>query len=172
MTMPLLTVRRALYQDKALVEWLLSHGASLNARSNLGLAPMEGAAQYAPFSLLKLFVERGGRVQSTDVIAKAAIAEAEGMPDRIELVKYLAGHGAPIDAFDFQFCDYKKAMSMVLIGGKLTALHHAAQAGRSDMVALLLKMGADKSQKTFAHKTALDLAVEKGHGDVVLMLQE
>lgn len=165
-------MHRALYQDEVLVEWLLSHGASLNARSPLGLAPMERAARYAPFSLLKLFVERGGRVQSTDVIVKAAIAEVEGMPDRIELVKYLVGLGAPIDAFNVQFCDYKKAMSMVLMGGKLTALHHAAQAGRSDMVALLLKIGADKSQATFAHKTALDLAVEKGHGDIGLMLQE
>jgi ankyrin repeat protein len=167
----LLTFIRSLYHNEALVLWLLSHGASASAASVWGEVPIERAAQYAPLSMLKLLVARGARVQSTDAVVKAAIGDAVGESGRLEVVKYLAGLGAPIDAYDMQSCDHYKWPSMVLLKGKMTALHHAAKAGKRGMTALLLELGADKSPKNFAEKTALDLAVEHGHEDIVHMLQ-
>ena len=156
------------------MKWLLSHGASASAVSPwgpCGMVPIERAAQYAPLSMLKLLLKHGGRVQSTDAVVKAAIGDAEGEPGRLEVVEFLAELGAPINAFDLQFCRGEQAYSLILMLGRLTALHHAAKAGKRDMVALLLKLGADKSSTTLARKTALDLAVENGHEDIVLMLQ-
>ena len=115
--------------------------------------------------MLKLLVEQGRRVPNTDAAVKAAMGDAAGEPDRLEVVKYLVGLGAPINAHGMQFCHYEKCASVVLMMGKLTALHHAAKAGKRDMVE------ADKSLTTFAHQTAQDLAIENGHQDIVIMLQ-
>jgi len=164
-------VIKSLYHNEGLVLWLLSQGASPSAASDWGDVPIERAAQYAPLSMLKLLVARGARVQSTDAVVKAAIGDAMGESGRLEVVKYLAGLGAPINAHDMQFCDYDKCVSMILLKGKMTALHHAAKAGKRGMTALLLELGADKSLRNFAEKTALDLAVEHGHEGIVYMLQ-
>lgn len=135
------------------------------------MVPIEGAAQYAPLPILKLLMSNGVRVQSTDAIVKASIGHADNEPERLEVVRYLVGCGAPINAHDMQFCDFNRCMSLMLIKGKLTALHHAARTGKADMVALLLHMGADRNLTTFAEKTALELAIENGHEEVASLLR-
>ena len=166
-----MTAYRSLFQNELLVEWLLSHGADPSAVYWTGGVPVEAAAQYAPLPIMKLLVSHGGRVQSTDAIVKASIGHAEDEPGRLEVVRYLVGCGAPVDAYDMQFSDPKRCVSLMLIKGRLTALHHAARAGKADMVALLLHIGANRNLTTFAEKTALELAIENGHEEVASLLR-
>jgi ankyrin repeat protein len=169
-----LILSRSLYQNEGLVLWLLSQGASASAACDWDEVPIERAAQYAPLSMLKLLVAHGARVQSTDAVVKAAIGDAMGESGRLEVVKYLAGLEAPINAHDMHFCDHEEGtrwISLILLKGRMTALHHAAKAGKRGMTALLLELGAEKSLRNFAEKTALDLAVEQGHHDIIFMLQ-
>ena len=168
---PFLTAYRSLFQNESLVRWLLSRGADPSAVYFTGMVPVEAAAQYAPLPMMKLLVSHGGRVQSTNAVVKASIGHAEDEPGRLEVVRYLVGCGAPIDAYDMQFSDHNRCMSLILIKGKLTALHHAARAGKTDMVALLLHIGANRNLTTFAEKTALELAIENGHEEVALLLR-
>jgi hypothetical protein len=91
--------------------------------------------------------------------------------DALDAVKFLVGLVAPMDTWDMQFCNNKRGMSMILIKGKMTGLHHTAKAGKRDMTALLLDFGARRSLTNFEKKPALDLAVEQRHQDIVFVLQ-
>lgn len=122
--------------------------------------------------MMKLLVDHGLRVQSTDSIVYAAIGHTNGEPERLEVVSYLLSLGAPINAWDCQFCDWEKCMSMISMKGGLTALHHAAKAGNTDMAVLLLQAGADKSRQAWNKKTALDLAMENGHEEMIALLRD
>jgi ankyrin repeat protein len=51
-----------------------------------------------------------------------------------------------------------------------TPMHNAATNGRVQIVRLLIDSGADLSLKDYQHKTARDLAAEKGRADVVRWL--
>ena len=157
-------------RTESLTQWVLSHGADPNAVNRFG-SSMARVSQFAPLSTIKLLADHGGRVHETDAVVKAAIGHAEGEPDRLQVVEYLAERGAPVNAFDMQFCDPRNCMSMVLIKGKLTALHHAAKAGKADLVTVLLRLGADRSSTSFEGKTALNLAVENGHTNIAGLLQ-
>ena len=52
------------------------------------------------------------------------------------------------------------------------AIHEAAQKGFADIVRLLRSRGADTAAQNHEGKTALQLAVEHGHSEVVRILQE
>jgi len=121
--------------------------------------------------MIELLVDHGLRVQSTDAVVYAAIGHTKGEPERLEVVSYLLSLGAPIDAWDCQFCDLEKCMSMIMIKGGLTALHHTANAGNTDMAVLLLQARADKSCQAMNKKTALNFAMENGHEEMVALLQ-
>ncbi|KAL9123387.1 MAG: hypothetical protein Q9187_000069 [Circinaria calcarea] len=165
------TTRKSLFHNESLVKWLLSHGAHPSAVYWTGMVPVEATAQNALLPMVRLLASSGGRVQSTDAIIKASIGHAEDEPDRLEVVRCLVGCGAPIDAYNIQFSDFSRYMSLISIKGKLTALHHAARAGKADMVALLMHMGANRNLMTFAEKTALELAIENGHGEAASLLR-
>ena len=53
-----------------------------------------------------------------------------------------------------------------------TALHDAAKAGREDVVRILIDAGADPSQTDNEGKNPLFYAAERGHGKIILMLQD
>ena len=51
-----------------------------------------------------------------------------------------------------------------------TPLHHAASEGQTDIVNCLLENGASKFEMDKNGKTALNLAEEKGHSEIVKLL--
>ena len=55
-------------------------------------------------------------------------------------------------------------------GHGYTAAHRAAGTGNYDVVALLLKHGADMSRRTWDNKTAVDIAIENQHDSIVELL--
>jgi ankyrin repeat protein len=54
---------------------------------------------------------------------------------------------------------------------KQTPLMAAAYQGDYDIAKALLDMGADRTLKDAAGKTAIDVAVERGHSRVVVLLR-
>jgi len=56
--------------------------------------------------------------------------------------------------------------------GEWTALHGAADQGRRDIAELLIAKGADVNAKESDGKTALSLAKEKGHDEIVELLRK
>ncbi|KAL9121843.1 MAG: hypothetical protein Q9187_001605 [Circinaria calcarea] len=163
---------RLVVSNEELIKWYLSHGADPNATCAMGRIPMESAAQHAPLAVIRLLISNGANVKSTDVIANAAIAHARGEPGRLEVAEYLLDQGAPVDAFAMQNYTGDRCGSLISILGMENALHHAAKSGKSDMVELLLRKGADREIKSSKGQTALQLAMQKGYNEIVAMLQD
>ncbi|KAK2036858.1 hypothetical protein LZ31DRAFT_571148 [Colletotrichum somersetense] len=55
---------------------------------------------------------------------------------------------------------------------KHTPLTWAAQAGRKDIVRLLVRKGADVNEKNLQLQTPVDLAIMEGHGEIAMMILE
>lgn len=72
-------------------------------------------------------------------------------------VTALLQHGAVADAAD---------------SNGRTALMHAAERGRYDIVRRLLVHGARKELKDRAGRTAFDQAVDGGHSDIIALLRD
>mmetsp|Transcript_12751 Transcript_12751/g.31697 ORF Transcript_12751/g.31697 Transcript_12751/m.31697 type:complete len:1262 (+) Transcript_12751:44-3829(+) len=53
-----------------------------------------------------------------------------------------------------------------------TALHVAAELGRSELLPLLLSLGADPSEKDYKDRTALDVARQRGHPACIVALEQ
>ena len=87
------------------------------------------------------------------------LAAIEGHP---EVVKLLLEEGADKDAATVE--------GQLTVGGQ-KALHLAALHGRSEVVKLLLEAGADKDAVDLEGRTALDLAIERRHLEVVRLLE-
>ena len=76
---------------------------------------------------------------------------------RIEIVKFL---------LDEKYCNVNDSS----VG--MTALMFAARDSTLEMVQLLLNYGADKSVKSSDGKTAYDYAIQSGHKDIILILED
>jgi ankyrin repeat protein len=56
--------------------------------------------------------------------------------------------------------------------GGWTALHAAAQSGNRALAEALLANGADVNQRADNHQSSLDMALLKGHQDLVELLEQ
>ena len=84
---------------------------------------------------------------------------------RVEIVKILLQAGAKID-----YTEPRLAVLGEEVGGT-TALMYAANAGYEGTVQFLLDAGADSTKKNHEGNTALDLAVDEDHEDIVELLR-
>jgi len=147
-------------KNQKLVTWFLSHRADPNgtAGCNSGITPMVYAAREASLSVIKLLVEYGGKVKSSDLIAQAALGDSWGSFDRLEVIHYLLQKGALINALaastwypESKWREYNEITTleahMKKNQGGQTALHIAQISGHQAMVAFLMQNGADSSVK-------------------------
>lgn len=86
---------------------------------------------------------------------------------RYEMVKFLIGKGANVNAFGFEYCigDSKFAEAG-------TALHFAVDANDTEVAKLLLENGVDVMIRDVKGRNAMERATEKGMDDVRLYLDE
>ncbi|KAI0123229.1 ankyrin repeat-containing domain protein [Xylariales sp. AK1849] len=141
-TPPLMSL---LLDDLELVRWCLSLGASPNVSSLSGNTVMQRAASYGSLDSLKLLVEHGGLVQHGALVARASNSHNTDVPGRLDVVRFLLDHHAPIDAF-FLEDDGRNAQSYeATLYGRLSGLHFAVWGGKKDMLKLLISKGADKN---------------------------
>jgi ankyrin repeat protein len=75
----------------------------------------------------------------------------------LEVIKYLEGKGAKMDAVD---------------GDSWTALHIAALGGHLEVIKYLEGKGAEMDAVDWYGRTALDMAKGQGHKDVVAYLEQ
>lgn len=133
-------------------EYLIERGADVNAVSDNGVGPLHLAVRASAFESVKLLVEHGATVESTDPRFSPLLWAARvGAP---EIAEYLIEHGA-----DVNFVSHRGETPILM----------ASMVGSTETVGLLLEHGAEIEQEE-TPTTPLIMAVQGEHLDVVRML--
>jgi ankyrin repeat protein len=146
----------ALGDDEHLRDALSRDPAQANAYAADGHTPVGLAAFFAPASTVRLLLDRGADVHAAARNGMKVQALHAAVASRnAEAVALLLDRGADPNAR--QQVGY-------------TPLMGAANAGREDLVDLLLRHGADRTLVNDEGKTAADIARERGHAAVAARL--
>lgn len=151
--------------DISLTKYLLQHGADVNKP---GMTYRFPALTLAVFNdnaeMVELLIQNGAQVNGSGALGMAAAHRKFRMMDLL-LFKY----GVDININDN---DRKtNHLRFIMRNKDFTALHEAASAGHVDVVAYLLKHGANSDLEAEGRTPAM-LAREKGHWEVVKLLDK
>jgi ankyrin repeat protein len=142
-------LRATMAGDAEVVRALLNKGANPNINA-MGLTPFLVAA--------------GVGAGTTGGTGLAAAASAGG-PVNMELMELLLQHGADVNARVTGTLTYSMRVSRAPSANEgMTALHVAAQAGKTDLVRYLLEKGAKTDITDASGRKAIDLAGGGGRG--------
>jgi ankyrin repeat protein len=142
--------------DRDGVELLLEHGADIEAKTSFGHTPLLSSIRWDRIEVTKFLIEKGANLNPTTELGRTPliISAVEGNP---ELAGLFLDHDADIGVKDHNY--------------KRTALHFAALYGQLDIVAALVKKGANVNERDAAGKTPLDYANRYGHEKVARLLK-
>jgi ankyrin repeat protein len=146
----------ALYGKKDTIRSALSQGYDVNSRDREKRTALMYAAFNGRSDIVKLLLEAGADVNAQDALGNSALMFAASSTDSAT-VQLLIDAGAEINMTDNN--------------EHFTALMWAAAEGRLDNVRLLLKYKADTTLKDVDGDTAESFAAQKGHSDIVAILQ-
>jgi ankyrin repeat protein len=107
--------------------------------------------------VLKLLIDAGADVNAQDSVGTSSLMFAASAPGGTESVKLLLDSGADVNMIDRN--------------EHFSALMWAAAEGQAGNVALLLEHDADPALKDIDGDTAESFAAQKGHTNVVTLLQ-
>ncbi|GBN29537.1 Ankyrin-1 [Araneus ventricosus] len=168
--------------DVPTIAALLQHGAEGNAKYLMGITPSHFAAGYGCLAALQLLVEKGADVAmpaedgSTPLVTAADAGHYELVKELLEgadtsskvLALQRAASRGNLAVMELLF-DSGADIKLLLDS---TALHFAAEEGRTDTVKFLLKRGADINAQDSNGDTALHLSASKKQKEVVQLLIE
>ncbi|MCA9139300.1 MAG: ankyrin repeat domain-containing protein [Planctomycetales bacterium] len=141
------------------VEVCLDSAMDVNSTDPQGLTPLAMAAYNAHVDIIKLLLKNNATVDSVDRMGMTPLIHAASCPEKTapEACKILIDAGADIAA----------------VGGEenWTALMMAAAEGNLEVVEMLLSNGANKDTVDTDGESAADFAVEKGHFEIVKLLE-
>ena len=149
-----------------IVQFLINHGADVNAQGLDGFAPLHIAAIHGHLPTVRLLVEHNADIHIRNELRKTPLHVVTGShprPDHIDIMRVLLKHGADPNARDHRGC---------------TPLHQRpwwggyARMGTAKGARLLLEHGAIIDAKERRGMTPLDLALEDGHTSIVVCLTE
>jgi len=202
--------------DLAAVKWLIAADASLaSARNDSGVSGVLAAVYMGRSEIRDFLIASGAVLELPEAAAVGNLARARelieknlGQPNtfspdgfpvvalaaflgQLEVVQYLATHGADIHAVATNGSGYN-ALTGAVTGGHVAVVHWlldhgadanyryagnysplltAAASGRLDMAKLLLAHGADPQATTNDGKSPLSLAIERNHPEVTALFQ-
>lgn len=139
---PLLFAARSGYKD--IVQILLDAGSDINATDKSGRTALHISAEYGHDSLVRMLLKRNAKIGAVDSESSTPLHLATKAA-QLNVIDTLISKGAATGAKDIS---------------SSTPLHIAAEQGLVDILALLRNQ---MDETTIDGKTALHLAVEKGH---------
>jgi ankyrin repeat protein len=142
------------YGHDRLVDYLLSQGSPIEARTPRSETPLILASRFGHRDTVQLLLDRGADVNARDVDAARALTWAARL-GRTAIASLLVEKGADINAAD--------------VNGAV-ALTWAARLGHAEIVSLLLDSGATPGKVDSQGFTPLAHAVRLGHAAVVKLL--
>lgn len=142
--------------DAALVDLLLRANADVNLANLAGVTPLMGAAFSGNAEIVRKLLAAGGDISPVDRVRKNAATYAAGNGCR-ECLLELIRAGTKVNA---------------ALENELTLLMWAAAYGHESSVRLLLEQGADRQLIDRRGKTAMDMAREGNHMNVVSLLEQ
>jgi len=146
----------ALKRDRAdIARTLIEAGADVNQPALNGVTPLMAAAFGGHVEIASMLIERGAHVDAVDRLSKNAMTYAAG-EGRTDVVRVLLARGVDPNR---------------VYANDLTALMWAAGYGRATTVKVLLEAGARADLRDNRGKTALDIAREQKHDEIVRLLE-
>ena len=178
--------RIALSTSPAMVATLLTKDR-ITMADDEGLSPLHIALmQRTSAEMIRIIINRGCRISAVDSEGRTPLRLALDM-NALEEAKTLADAGSDVFA---PAVDGKTPASTALDRGEKevrslfsgnavtskdstgnTVLHYAAQTGRTDLIAVLLELGANKNTRNIAAESPADIARRWNHEGAANMLQ-
>jgi cytohesin len=129
-----------------IAEYLVAHGANINAEDDYGLTPLHLAAYDKNKAMVEYLIENGANVNARGNIGRTPLFDAGSA----EIVEFLIAHGADVNAKD---------NALGLSSGGRTALFDVDD---KDIAECLINHGADVNVKDNDGITPLQDAISKG----------
>lgn len=139
-----------------LLRILLSNGQDPNKQTGRGWSPLMLASAEGHLSAVDILLSNGANPNAENYLGRTALMYASRY-GYFDIARKLIEHGADVNPIHEV--------------GKCPPLLAAAEYGHCDVVSLLVEKGADLYCKNKDGKTALDLAMGAGHGEVAKMLR-
>ena len=136
------------------VQWLIRHGAKVNAKSNNGITPLLVAAESLP-EVVDTLIQKKADVNAARTDSKLTPLIAAASNGHTEAVKSLIKAGAKVNA---------------TTNDGYSALMEACMGGHTDVVKVLLDAKADPNLATYKGETPLMTASYQGHSEIVKLL--
>ena len=152
------------------VQWLLDHGADVNAQGYNGYSPLHNAVCDGQLQAFQMLIEHNADIHIQNAFGMTPLHDAaagyEIRSDHVDIMQLLLEHGANPNARD---------------NNNSTPLHHSSWSktgnyppnrGTVEGTRLLLQHGAIKDAEDNKGRTPLQLALEHGHEDIATCLKE
>ena len=148
--------RAAMEGDVRRIDYLLAHGANIEARGISGQTPLYVAAETGHLNSMKSLLGHGAVLDVQNSVGWTPLYEAVAY-GHADVVEFLLNSGKSPDG---------------ITPGGFSPLHIAALHGQAAMATLLLSRGAQVDPKTQQWETPLHAAAAQGNLDVVRVLVE
>jgi ankyrin repeat protein len=159
---------------------LLDRGAEVNAKDRFGHTPLMKAAKADHLHVVKFLLEKGADINVKNESGETPLMAAAGLGE-FDIVELLLNKGAQLSAKDRDgrtalehaaSGNHRHVVDLLMSRGAKTNLAAAAMVGDTAEVQRFLKEGVDVNAKDDHGKTALILAVKRGHTEAVKLLIE